>query len=350
MEFILGESKMSRIIAWGLILPCLIGTAWAEIGDGISAQVQTAQVRQMEMFNRVSGFGTVVPEPGATLNLNFPKAGEVTRLLVAPGQQVTHGSTLLEITTSSAGTLAYDQAKNAVTYAKGELARVRSLYSQQLATLSQVGIATKAFQDAEEALMALHRSREGIRHDKLTAPFDGTVVSVAVAAGDRFLANTNLIQISRNGFMEARLGIEPEDSRQIAPGLKVQLSAVFNPKDVVEGEVRQVTGQIDPQTQLVNVLVRFKGNVFLPGTRVRGDIAITGHKAQAIPRQSVLRDGGGAYVFQVKDGKARRVSVATGLEDDNWTEILSPPLSNLPIVTLGNYELQDGMAVHEDKP
>lgn len=341
---------MNRIILCGLVLCWQCSTAWAGGEEGVSAQVQTVRVRNMEMFSRVSGFGAVVPEPGATLNLNFPKAGEVTRLLVAPGQQVSRGSTLLEITTSAAGTLAYDQAKNAVAYAGEELARVKSLYARQLATLSQVGIATRALKDAEDALIALRSSREGIRRDRLTAPFAGTVVSVAVASGDRFLANTNLIQLSRNGFMEARFGIEPEDSRQIIPGMKVRLAAVFNPGDVVEGEVREVTGQIDPQTQLVNVLVRFKGNVFLPGTRVRGDIAISGHEAQAVPRQAVLRDSLGAYLFQIKDGKAHRVTVATGLEDDNWTEILSPPLPNLPIVTLGNYELQDNMAVREDKP
>jgi RND family efflux transporter MFP subunit len=311
--------------------------------------VETTGVRQMEMYSRVSGFGTVVPEPGGALNLNFPKAGEVTRLLVTPGQQVKRGSTMLEITTAPSDTLAYNQAENAVAYSRGELSRVKSLYDQQLATLSQVGAATKALKDAEDALGALRNSRVGIRRDRLTAPFNGTVVSVSVASGDRFPAGANLAQLARNGFMEARLGIEPEDSRQIAPGMKVRLAAVFNPQDVVEGKVRQVTGQIDPQTQLVNVQVRFKGNIFLPGTRVRGDIAISGHEAQAVPRQAVLRDDEGAYLFQVIDGKAHRVTVKTGLDDGNWTEVVSPKLPDLPVVTLGNYELEDNMAVREAK-
>jgi RND family efflux transporter MFP subunit len=340
---------MNWKIMSGLVLCCLCGTALAEGSEDISALVETTGVRQMEMYSRVSGFGTVVPEPGGALNLNFPKAGEVTRLLVTPGQQVKRGSTMLEITTAPSDTLAYNQAENAVAYSRGELSRVKSLYDQQLATLSQVGAATKALKDAEDALGALRNSRVGIRRDRLTAPFNGTVVSVSVASGDRFPAGANLAQLARNGFMEARLGIEPEDSRQIAPGMKVRLAAVFNPQDVVEGKVRQVTGQIDPQTQLVNVQVRFKGNIFLPGTRVRGDIAISGHEAQAVPRQAVLRDDEGAYLFQVIDGKAHRVTVKTGLDDGNWTEVVSPKLPDLPVVTLGNYELEDNMAVREAK-
>lgn len=336
------------IAAWLLIFPCT--SALAEESGAVSALVQTAEVRQMKMSSRVSGYGAVVPAPGAAVNLNFPKSGQVTRLLVAPGQQVARGSILLEITTDPAGTLAHEQAENAVAYAKGELARVKSLYSRQLATRSQVAIAAKSLKDAENALAALRAAGDGVQHDTLTAPFDGTIVAVAVAAGDRFAAGVNLAQIARGGFMEARLGIEPEDSRRVSAGMKVRLTSVFNPQDGAEGEIREVTGQIDPQTQLVNVLVRLEGSAFLPGTRVRGDIAIATHDAQAVPRQAVLRDDAGAYLFQVANGAAHRVTITTGVEEEGWIEVMSPALPRMPVVTLGNYELTDNMAVRESAP
>ncbi len=336
------------IAAWVLIVPC--ANALAEESGAVSALVQTAEVRQMKMSSRISAYGAVVPEPGAALSLNFPKSGQVTRLLVAPGQQVARGSILLEITTDPAGTLAHEQAMNAVAYAKGELARVKSLYSRQLATRSQVAVAAKSLKDAENALTALRAAGDGVQHDTLTAPFDGTIVAVAVAAGDRFATGVNLVQIAKGGFMEARLGLEPEDSRRVSAGMKVRLASVFNPQNSVEGEIRQVTGQIDPQTQLVNVLVRLNGNTFLPGTRVKGDVAIASHDAQAVPRQAVLRDSAGEYLFQVANGIAHRVAIKTGLEEDSWVEVLSPALPRLPVVTLGNYELVDNMAVRESTP
>lgn len=321
----------------------------AEGQTDVSALVQTATPQTMDLYSRISGYGTVVPEPSATMNLNFPKAGRVTRLFASPGQQVNKGAVLLEMATDPVGTLAFKQAENAVAFARGELARTKSLYARQLVTLSQVDAASKALKDAEGALDAQRATGEGVRYDKLKSPFNGTVVSVATAPGDQFLAGANLVQLVRTDYLRARLGIEPEDSRQVSPGMKVRLASVFSHKNIVDGEVMQVAGQVDPMTQLVDVTVRIKGNTLLPGSKVRGDIATVGHKALAVPRQAVLRDGGGAYLFQVVNGKAHRVDVTTGLEDGDWIEVQNALLPNAPVVTLGNYELEDNMAVRESR-
>jgi membrane fusion protein (multidrug efflux system) len=340
--------NMRILTAWLLLSLC--NAALAGEQDGVSALVQTTALRQMNLYSRVSGYGTVVPELGATMNLNFPKAGRVTRLFVSPGQQVNRGADLLEITTDPAGTLAYSQAENAAVYARGELDRIKSLFERQLATRSQVESAHRALKDAEEALAAQSALGQGARQDKLKSPFNGTVISVALAPGDRFAAGANLAQLVHTDFLRVRLGIEPEESRQIARGMKVRLTSVFSTQDTVEGEVMQVAGQIDPQTQLVDIIVRFKGNNLLPGTKVKGDIATIGHEARVVPRQAVLRDAGGAYVFQVVNGKAHRTDVKTGLEDSGWIEVQNSLVPNAPVVTLGNYELQDNMAVRESTP
>lgn len=332
------------------LLFSLCSSASAESQNEVSALVQTVAPKQMELHNMISGYGMVIPEPGATLNLNFPKAGKVTRLLIAPGQQVKQGTTLLEITTDPAGSLAYSQAENAVVFARGELVRFKSMYAQQLATLSQVEAASKALKDAEQALAAQQATGAGVSQDRLTSPFAGTVVSVSAAPGDRFLAGANLVQLVRTDYLRARLGIEAADSRQISAAMRVRLSSVLSPQETLEGVVSQVSGQIDPQTQLVDVTVRFRGNAFLPGSRLKGDIATTGHRALAVPRQAVLRDDSGAYLFQVVDGKAHRTVVQTGLEENGWIEVQGSILPKAPVVTLGNYELEDNMAVRESKP
>jgi hypothetical protein len=61
----------------------------------------------------------------------------------------------------------------------------------------------------------------------------------------------------------------------------------------------------------------------------------------------VLTDAGGAYIFQVSGGKARRVNVVQGAESQGMIPISGPLDAKLPIVVLGNYELQDGMSVRE---
>ena len=64
----------------------------------------------------------------------------------------------------------------------------------------------------------------------------------------------------------------------------------------------------------------------------------------------MLRDARGAYLFQVREGKAHRVDVQTGLERDGLIAVQGAFDTKQPIVKLGNYELQDGMAVRRGQP
>jgi hypothetical protein len=59
----------------------------------------------------------------------------------------------------------------------------------------------------------------------------------------------------------------------------------------------------------------------------------------------VLSDQSGSYVFRVVNGKAQRVAVKPALESQGWIGIAGGLSAGDPVVTLGNYELKNGMAV-----
>jgi membrane fusion protein (multidrug efflux system) len=62
-----------------------------------------------------------------------------------------------------------------------------------------------------------------------------------------------------------------------------------------------------------------------------------------------LQDEQGTYVFRVVDGKGQRIVVTTGVESDQWIEITSGLNPDESVVTVGNYELKDGMPVREGR-
>jgi hypothetical protein len=66
-----------------------------------------------------------------------------------------------------------------------------------------------------------------------------------------------------------------------------------------------------------------------------------------VPRQAVLTDAQGAYIFQVVQGVAHRVNVTKGHESQGVVAISGTMDTKLPVVVLGNYVLQDGMKVRE---
>lgn len=326
-------------------LTLLLASAWAAAAEAPVAQVETVPLRQELLSDTVWGYGVVEPDTSSLDTLSLPRPGQIVRLLVNAGQVVRKGSALLEFSTGADAARGYQQARQAVDFASGELARIEELRRQQLATQSQVETAKKALADARAALAAQERIGAGRASERVAAPFDGVVIALLAAQGDRVAAGAPVLKLARAGGQRLVVGIEPDDVRRVRPGMTVTVAPVFAPGHVATGRVTQVFGMINPQTQFVDVLVEVRGDGLLAGTRARADIEIERTKAWVVPRSAVLRDKQGAYVFQVRGGRARRVDVQSGLEKGGLVAVQGALATDEPVVSVGNYVLRDGMSV-----
>ncbi len=326
-----------------LLAVLLSAPAWA--ADNVSAAIRTVALQQRMLTDSVSGYGVVSSDARNVQSVSLPRAGQVQAVYVNAGQLVTRGTALIAFSTGTDPALAYQQAVTALRFAQSERARVAQLLSQQLATQSQLGVADKAVADAMAALNAQQKIGSGKTLEQVVAPFDGLVAAVPVLPGDRLAAGMAVVQLAKSSSQRVILGIEPEDVTKVQTGMQVQVASVFNSARNVKGRVMQVFGMINPQTQLVDVLVELSDSGLMTGTRVRASILLGQHAAWVAPRSAVLRDTQGAYLFQVQQGHARRINVQTGLEQGGWVAVTGGLLKGAPVVSLGNYELQDGMAV-----
>lgn len=322
--------------------------AWAEPAP--TAQVKTQPLSTHDMTQTLTAYGTVIGQPTRALSLNLPAAGRVDAVLVNPGQAVKKGQPLLRTGADPAARLAFTQAESALGFAKRDLERQQTLLAQQLATHAQVDAANHAVRDAEQALAAQRALGSSSEVTLLTAPAAGLVTTVAVSPGDRFAAGATLAQFALSNALQVRLGLLPEEAARVQPGMKVHIGAVFDTASAVNGSVDLVASQIDPINQRVDAIVQLNAATLLPGTRVKGTITVAQRKTIAVPRQAVLRDDQGAYLFQVVDAKAHRVAVNTAEESQGMVAVSGPLVANSPVVVLGNYELQDGMPVREATP
>lgn len=330
----------------GFILPILLlATSMTYATDIPGVQVETVPMKQQQMADIVSGYGVVSPDTHSLQTISLPRPGQIMRLLVSPGQTVKKGSPLLQFGTGADAALSYQQARQTVDFAIGEATRIEQLVKQQLATQSQLSSAKKALADAEANLRAQERIGAGRTLEQVDAPFNGVVMSVQAAQGDRLAAGAPVLQLARAGEQRVLLGVEPDDARRVRPGMSVNIAPVFSSETRVLGRVAQVFGMINPQTQLVDVLVKFSGGGLMPGTRVRAEIEVAKQTAWVVPRSAVLRDANGAYLFQVAQGKAHRINVQTGLEHRGLIAVQGPFEPSQPVASLGNYELHDGIAV-----
>jgi RND family efflux transporter MFP subunit len=312
--------------------------------------VKTIKLQPRTLTEQLTVYGQVEPDPGALRGVSVAHGGEVTRLWVGAGARVTAGEPLLALATEPQARLAYEQAQADVRYATSELAREQKLYDQQLATNAQLAQAKKALVTAQATLAAQKRQGSGAKTAVIHSPYDGIVSAINVSPGDRVAANAVLLKLVDQHRLWVHLGVQPEQQGRLQLGMPVALTPVFEPAVHLQASILQVHAAINPATGLLDAIVALTGDQathLLPGMWMRGVITVRQAQLLAVPNSAVLSDAAGTYVFVVRDGKAHRIDVQTTFADNGWIGIRGALKAGAAVVVLGNYELQDGIAVRE---
>lgn len=315
-----------------------------------SVLVTTEPVIAKAVNQTLSVFGVLNPDPDQVLSLSLPHAGLINRVWVRLGQRVKSGEPLLEIITAPDERMQFLQAQNAVDFAAQELQRQQRLLGEQLATKSEADAARKNLNDAQATLKALQQRGLDSAQETLSAPRDGIITQLGVAQGQRLAADTSAMLIAAEQNLVVQLGVEPEDLALVHVGAPVTISSVFVPDFAIETTVREVHAMIDPATHLVAVLAEIPAHNIdhlVLGSRILGQIQLATHTALMVPRNAVLSDAEGNYLFTLRDNIAVRVPVQTGIEDGDLVETMGALQAGDVVITSGNYELSDGMAVRE---
>ena len=354
---------MKRSIGWGLgalVIVVVSLSVWgkhrasgetpAEAAAPV-ATIKSELPRVQSVAETLAAVGDV--NAGQASGLSFPRAGQVTALSVVVGDKFAKGAALASLAPDPAVKQAYQAAVDAVGLAQREWDRQKQLLASHLATQSQADAAEKALRDAQGALKALDEQGGGRGTSQLVAPFDGVVTAVSAMQGDRIQAGAPVLQVGRADVLRVLIGIEPSDRARVHVGTRVTVWPVVGPAvesrpiDLALTEVQDV---VDPKTQLVNAvatLARSVASPFAPGMKARAQLQVGAISAVAVPRNAVLTDEKGDYVFQVAAGKAHRVAVTKKLDNGTLEAIDGLQDMKLPVVTEGNYELEDGMAVKD---
>lgn len=352
------RSAFSLMCIGMLALVCIDANA-----DGVPVtSVQTVMPTRGIASQPVRAYGTVAASSSNTTTIGLPYVARIEQLRVQAGQAVARGAPLFVAQADPAAVVAAAQARSAAQLAEDELARTQSLVDLSLATQSQLATARKAALDARQALAAQQELDIGSPSGRKTivAPHDGVVSQVSVATGDQVQAGAAILQLSSaSGGTDAgpnvTLGVEPADAASIHPGDAVVVSGLSTALQTVRvpGHVVMVGASIDAQSQLVNIgaNVSFGPGTFIPGTRVKAEIATSSGTHWLIPRSALLSDSHGAYVYQTgSDSKAHRINVKRIVEDGERYGVDGAIDAKRPLVVVGNYELQDGSVVHIENP
>jgi len=336
------------VVAWRLSKSSTAEDAEEKVE--VTAMVKTAPLVRKNITATTIAYGSVVAQAGKVQTISAAFETRVDHILVAPGQPVKKGDLLVQFAPSPAAQLTLSQAQSASDEASKELKQTQQRFDLKLATNAEMNLAMKAARDAVAQLESLQR--EGIADGGLRALEDGIVATVSSQDGQIVAAGGTLLEIVNSSAIETKLGVEPEDASTLRVGQSVALLPVNQPtQKAVMGSVRLVTQKIDPSTRLVDVYVTMPGGsgLFLGGY-VKVMIELSHADALVAPRSAVLPGEDGWQVFTIADGKAVLHAVKIGILNDNEAEVLDSNLkSGDAVVTVGNYELEEGMAAEAGK-
>ena len=372
-------------------------------------EVQTAKVARQRIVQKVSATGKIRPKTQVEISADV--SAKIINLPVVEGQAVAKGAFLVGLDRERY-VAAVESAKANVGSAEANatlvlqnMNRVEKEYGRSKELLadaleSQAAFEAKqaeyqveaaryksALNQVEQAKAALKQARADLSETTIYSPMAGTISALnkeqgEIALGSQFQKDIILIVADLNE-MEAEVNVDENDITSIAIGQKVEIEVDAMLELRLKGVVSEISssantagvGTTDQKTEFkIKIGIIDPPKTLRPGMTASADIITrTNASALSVPLQSVAvravdqltmkgetradavkryqpdRDGFVEIVFAVDKGRAIARQVKTGIQSDDFIEILSGLEEGDEVVT-GSYraiskDLENGAVI-----
>lgn len=266
--------------------------------------------------------------------------GQVDQLLVEEGDFVKAGTPLLKIDDRELRIDA-DEARVTLEREQADFTRTEGLFNRGLVNEQDYENDRFALSQAQ-----LRADRANIRYDYATvvAPFDGVISEREVQVGARVATGTKLFSFVSLQDMVAKVFVPGRYLTSVSADQTAEITSEFLPDAIYAAWVKRISPIIDPAsgTFKVTVGVREPDGAIVPGLFVRASITTEERPdALLIPKSAVVYEGGSQYVFTVRQGRAKRLPLDAGFENQTSIEVRSGLEEGDSVVVLGQSGLKD---------
>lgn len=315
-------------------------------------------------------FATELVDVGAQVS------GQVKKLYVKLGDQVKKGDMIASIDSSTqqnsidnkeAQLAIYkaqlESAKVALNIAKTQFDRENALFSKNATSKQEFESAKNTFSSnsakikeleaqIKQTNIELSTAKINLGYTKITAPRDGTVVSVQVEEGQTVNANQTtptIVNIADLSHVKMKMQIAEGDITKIKVGTPVEYSILSEPTK----KFKTTVSSIDPGLTTLSdgsygssssskssyssssssssavyyyaqSIVDNKDGILRIGMTTQNELLIANvEDAIIVPSIGIKKDENGTFVYVLKDGKPVKTAVKTGIKDNLDTQIIS---------------------------
>lgn len=302
--------------------------------EGMPVRVETIEYKPFEKY--MNYFAKLAGIKEATKGA--PIGGKIEKINFRVGDFVEEGQIVVEFPSDESASV-YEQAR--ATYENS-----KKIYERSKALL-EVGEISQANFDGVEAQYLVHKRNYEVARKLIfvEAPFSGNIVDIKVNVGDNVKSETSLFTVAQLHKMRAKIWVTEKEIGFIKKGMEAEME--FGEK-IYKGRIAEVSMAIDPYKQAIFAEVEFDNSnkELKSGVTVEVKVLIYKNpKAIIIPRNLVMEDENGSYVFVEKDGKAEKRYISNGQESGIYYEISKGLDAGDKLITHGGSQLTDGAKV-----
>ena len=325
------------------------------------AHIQIYTIAQAPLVRTLRLSGAVAYNAFQTTPVITQVGGPVSRIVVAPGEQVTAGQPMLYVTSPDYSMLrsAYLKARDAFQLADRFYKRAQDLYAHKAIAEADVEQAesnrTQAeadVQSSEQAIRILGIANPEDLVDKppapevaLLAPLAGEVVERLCSPGQLLAAGgTQCFTLSNMSSVWVLVNVYQNDVAYVRVGDEVTIDNEAYP-GVIRGKIQYIAPSLDPSTRTLQARIEAPN----PGERLKKDMYVTAEvragvipNALLVPDAAVLRDDQNMPYVYIQTGNtqfARRM-VTLGESQAGKTQITAGLQAGDKIVGDGSLFLQ----------
>ena len=290
--------------------------------------------------NEIYSSGTMIANE--EVELRSESSGRITSLNIKEGSFVQKGQLIAKL---------FDENILAqLKQLKYEDELAQQVEARQKKLLDINAISKEEFDIAVNKVNTLKADKEALqvalKQTEVRAPFSGRIGLKNISVGAYVTPSNVIATLVQTNPIKMDFTIPEKYSDRIAVGRKISFSS-DGKREKNDATVIAIDPKIDEtlRTLKVRTSIANASGRFMPGMFVSVNASLGATKSIMIPTETVIPVMGGKSVFILKDGKAKEVSVVTGLRNDRNVEIVEGLAVGDSVIVTGLMSLKNGQAV-----
>ena len=309
---------------------------------GRTTNVITSAVTEATINDTLSALGEGTPVHSVTVAA--PAGGELTEILVSPGDKVDQGTVIARFD-AAAEEIDHDRAVLALNDAKAALSRTEGLASTNVVAGTTLSAAQLAVANAE---LAVRNTEMALDRRTITSPIGGTVGLIRVTPGNYVSAQTAVTSIDDTSSILIDFWVPERYSGQLQTGMTVQVGAVALPGQQFTGDISAIDTRIDPASRTLQVQAEIPNpdGVLRAGMSFTVAVDFPGETYPAVNPLAILWSAEGSYVWTYVEGKATKVMAEIVQRNSDGVLVRADLAPGDAIITEGILQLSEGASVN----